>query len=300
MLHRMKALSKASRWILTVSFMSVGNHAAAVGTEPTIAKPTTCPTNIALAKLVSASDLIVVAAPDVPINLMQAAIRSGSPDYIDVPLREVSVLKGADAGATLTVKAYTGKTTYMPSPEALLVHGGKPSLLFLTRVDQGPVGIYLTHSLDALQDASPTGVAAAKTEIRRQQLLSAASVTDSSLPHFKEVHDLLSALPRATPDEQDGIFRKLEALGEQGVPAIIAQMDDRRPLAVPRITLVNNNPNAFEGLRYYGPELVVDALDAILNQITGFGGFVVNGGSERERQAAVAAWRAYASDMGCH
>jgi hypothetical protein len=40
-------------------------------------------------------------------------------------------------------------------------------------------------------------------------------------------------------------------------------------------------------------------LDAILNQITGFGGFVVNGGSERERQAAVAAWRVYASDIRC-
>jgi hypothetical protein len=77
-------------------------------------------------------------------------------------------------------------------------------------------------------------------------------------------------------------------------------MDDRRPLAVRRITLANHDPDAFEGLRHYGPELVVDALDAILNQNTGFGGFVVNGGSERERQAAVAAWRVYAADLRCH
>jgi hypothetical protein len=299
MLRRMKALFRASPWIFAISTISSGNHAAAAGTDPKMMKPTTCPTNIALAKLVSESDLIVVAAPDVPIRLMQTAIRDGSPDYIDVPVREVSVLKGADAGANLTVRDYTGKTTYMPSPEALLAHTGKPSLLFLTRVDQGPVGVYLTHSLDALQDASPTRVEAVKTEVQRQQVLSAAPPPDALLPHFKDVHDFLSALPQATPDQQKEIFRKLEALGDEGVPAMIAQMDDRRALAVPQITLVNNNPNAFEGLRHYGPELVVDALDAILNQITGFGGFVVNGGSERERQAAVAAWRVYASDIGC-
>jgi hypothetical protein len=46
-------------------------------------------------------------------------------------------------------------------------------------------------------------------------------------------------------------------------------MDDRRSLPDPRISLKNKSPQAFEGLRHYGPQEVVDALAAILNQITG-------------------------------
>ena len=71
-------------------------------------------------------------------------------------------------------------------------------------------------------------------------------------------------------------------------------MDDRHPLPIRHIELANKAPDAFEGIRQYEPELVVDALAAILNQITGEGfGWIYNGGSERERQAEVAGWRAY-------
>ena len=254
----------------------------------------------AFANLISKSDLIAVATPDVPIALVQSAMLEDSPDYIDVPLSEAVILKGADAAPIPIVKIYPKKTGYAPTPEALMEHTGRPSLLFLTMVNEGPFDVYLTNSRDALQDASIMRVEAVKSEVRRQAVLSAASSPDKSLPHFKEVRDLLAELPQASPKRQEKIFQKLEALGEEGVPAMVTQMDDRRPLAVPRITLVNKNLNAFEGLRHYGPELVVDALDAILNQITGFGGFVHNGGAERKRQATVAAWRVYVADIRCH
>lgn len=259
-----------------------------------MASAKSCPKNMALAKLVAESDLIVVANPKVPVALVQSAMREESPDYIDVPLSGVSILKGADAGSTLTVIVYPKRTTNSPSPEALVEHTGKSTLLFLDRVDEEPVEVYLSD----LQDASATRVEAVKAEIHRQEALVATSSPTGSLPHFNEVRDFLAALRHATPERQAEIFRQLEALGEAGVPAIVAQMDDRGLLAVRQITLANP-PGHFEGLRHYGPELVVDALDAILNQITGFGGFVPNGGSERERQAAVAAWRAYAADLGC-
>ncbi len=226
-------------------------------------------------------------------------MRETSPAYIDVPLNGVSKLKGTTAGSNLTLKLFPKVTTYAPSPETLVEQNGKPTLLFLTRVDQRPGGIYLTHSPEALETASTTGMNAVKAEIHRQEVLSVAPPPDQALPHFKEVRDLLSALPQATSRGEEEIFRKLEAFGIDGVPAIVAQMDDRRPLPVPQITLANP-PGFWEGERHYAPELVVDALDAILNQITGFGAFVVNGGSERQRQAAVAAWRVYAADMGCH
>src|SRR5262249_16602884 len=61
-------------------------------------------------------------------------------------------------------------------------------------------------------------------------------------------------------------FADLEALGCPAVPFIIQRMDDRRKLPDPSISL-ENPPNAFEGLRHYNPEKVVDALAAILNQL---------------------------------
>jgi hypothetical protein len=58
------------------------------------------------------------------------------------------------------------------------------------------------------------------------------------------------------------------------------------------ISLENESPDAFEGLRHYGPEKVVDALAAILNQITGQDfGFIYNGATEAQRTQAVQGWR---------
>ncbi len=53
--------------------------------------------------------------------------------------------------------------------------------------------------------------------------------------------------------EQQAIT-ELESLGCLAVPAIIERMDDRRKLPDPRISLRNKSPDAFEGLRHYGPE----------------------------------------------
>lgn len=87
-------------------------------------------------------------------------------------------------------------------------------------------------------------------------------------------------------------FSELEALGCAAVPAIIKRMDDRRRLPVPQISLRNKPPDAFEGIRHYGPRVVVDALAAILNQITGRDfGSIYNGATEVERTRTIQGWR---------
>lgn len=93
---------------------------------------------------------------------------------------------------------------------------------------------------------------------------------------------------------EQAAFRDLEALGCPGVPAIIRHMDDWRNLPNHTITLKNKSPKAFEATRHYTPAKVVDALAAILNQITGQSfGFIYNGGTDSERAGAVRGWREF-------
>lgn len=95
-------------------------------------------------------------------------------------------------------------------------------------------------------------------------------------------------------EAQHRAFAELEAMGCAAVPSIIERMDDRRELPDPNISLRNKSRQAFEGLRHYGPKKVVDALAAILNQITGQDfGFIYNGGTEAERAETVRGWHDY-------
>jgi hypothetical protein len=91
-------------------------------------------------------------------------------------------------------------------------------------------------------------------------------------------------------------FADLEALGCPAVPAIIRRMDDRRELPDKNISLRNKSSNAWENMRYYGVERVVDALNAILNQMTGenFGDFDEHKDEptkDAERAKVVRGWR---------
>jgi hypothetical protein len=73
-------------------------------------------------------------------------------------------------------------------------------------------------------------------------------------------------------------------------------MDDRRPLPFSYIRLENRSPNAFEAVRQYGPHQVIDALAAILNQITGVGfEFIYSGrtATDAARDREVVAWKKF-------
>jgi len=105
----------------------------------------------------------------------------------------------------------------------------------------------------------------------------------------KQVAVLIEKTSKEKTEQQ--AFSDLEVLGCPAVPAIIKRMDDRRNLPDPRISLRNNSPDAFEGMRHYGPQVVVDALGAILNQITGqHFGFIYNGATEVGRAKTIQGW----------
>jgi hypothetical protein len=131
------------------------------------------------------------------------------------------------------------------------------------------------------------------------QAAPAPTVQSSQAAIRTDVRKLIEQIAALPPDNrsaerQQALFDQLIAKGPDAVPTIIALMDDRRRLAVPAISLVNKSPDAFEGMRHYGPALMVDALSAVLNQITGeHFGFIYNGASDAERRATVTAWRQY-------
>ena len=85
-----------------------------------------------------------------------------------------------------------------------------------------------------------------------------------------------------------------DELGEEALPALIYHMDDRRALPERHMVLRNLWPDALEGYRQYEPELVVDALAALLNQLVGENfGLSYNTATTQERDHEVAAWRVF-------
>jgi hypothetical protein len=104
-----------------------------------------------------------------------------------------------------------------------------------------------------------------------------------------QVAALIEEMLNSATEQQ--AFSNLEALGCPAVSAIIERMDDRRPLPDPHLSLRNKSPEAFEGLRHYRPQQIIDALAAILNQVTGrHFGFIYNGATDAERTRTIHAW----------
>lgn len=107
----------------------------------------------------------------------------------------------------------------------------------------------------------------------------------------------VASLIASMPDDgrkQANAFAALEKLGTDAVPYIVKHMDSRRKLPVREIVLGNASGSAFESRRVYAPEVVVDAVAAILNQLTGVSfGYIVNGSDNSSRAAVVSDWRTW-------
>lgn len=265
---------------------------------PAAAAPRACPASPELARLVAASSSIVEARLGLSREILAQAI--ARKEYIAAPLIEAVALKGPLVDA---VQIYPEDKPYLPPTSAVRAAIDAPAILFLTQAGS-PSGFYFAaHSPKALAPATAKGDTEVRSEIARQAAL--RGVTPTRPAHDLEVRRLISELGRlrgrpGAADRQAQIFARLEALGPAGVPAIVAHMDDRRPLAVSSISLVNHATDAFEGMRHYGPDQVVDALNAILNQITGYSfGEISSGGTVELRRNTVNGWRIYAADLGC-
>lgn len=290
-------------------------HLAAVGVALPVpsASAAVCagkPADRTLALLFMESNVVATGTLRVGKGEVTKAFDDGKGGYIDLPIDGVVNIAGR-IPPRIQVKVYAERVPYGVQPEQVERLAGKPVLVFLRGLDGDP---YFFANGEALRPATRDAIEAAKVERDRQWRILKAWRADPSLPHYEEVRSLVSdlaAIQRPARDDDDArdavrdhqrdILAKLEGLGMAAVPAIVAHMDDRRPLSFPEISLANYAPDAFEGIRHYAPEQIVDALAAILNQVAGPSfEFIYNGGTEAERRSAVHGWRIYADDLICY
>ena len=250
-------------------------------------------------KLVAQSHLIIVGTPSVPTDQIEESERSGEHRYIDVPVRVKNCLKGDPCPETIVVRYFTRPAWYNPAPRTLVESSGNQSVLFLTRVDTQTITrlpeIYFAgHTPKAIQPYSEELIRQVGVEaLAQKQIID--QFTRNFPPEDEPSHVKVRSLIEATLHRrtEKRAFAQLEALGQAAVPAMIMFMDDRRELPLKEISL-RNGPGGFEDFRHYGPQVVADAIAAILSQITGEGfGTIQNGASERERKAAIDGWRVY-------
>ena len=243
--------------------------------------------------LCAASSTVVAGTLHAPVEELRAARGSGR--YLTATIDVSEVLKGERSeGAAVTF--FSEDRGYAPKSEQLVALDGKAVLLFLTAVaadsSSATTNSYFAgYTADALRARSEPQLTEIRAEIARQARVLRNWQPHPDWPHEAAVKALIEKMLVRTTEA--GAFRELEHLGPSAVPAIVDLMDDRRSLGGAMLVLTNG-PGAFEAHRIYGPHLVVDALAAMLNQLTGATfGQISNGGTERQRRLAVDGWRIY-------
>ena len=216
----------------------------------------------------------------------------------DIPSKEINITKFIYNRKTKALERTTDTTimTDMLDDSKLFTLNGKKTIVFLVKspADTSKYYNYGSTSKSFLARNAENRTAIIN-ELNRQRKIAEGKNLSKVCTNSKmssKVHDIIENM--LVESKATGAYTELEKLGFQAVPAIICQMDDRRELAVKGISLENKSPQAWEAMRHYSPKLVVDVLEAILNQITGNSlGSIHNGGTEEERANTVNGWRIY-------
>lgn len=248
-------------------------------------------------QLVAKSDVIGTGQLSVPVKSIQDSLQSSKYRYETLSLKNYQLIKGKSNKKVIDFITSTRPTIFSPQPKDIIGLDEKVVVVFLVYVNQpqNPRFYFAGHTPHSLLGHQQSIVSEISREVENQQrIIKSFPISRSSKPDnlHKKVASLIEQM--VDPATESQAFEDLEKMGTSAVPSIIRLMDDRRPLPIKSITLHNNFPNAFEAARHYRPEVVADALSAILNQITGVSfGSIYNGGSEQERARTINNWRIY-------
>jgi len=215
----------------------------------------------------------------------------GTDEYVSLEFAVAKRIKSSVPGeGLLKIRFYDRKETHADIVRHFTQFSGKPCIVFAVQVDDPVVaGHYLVGSFsESVFAFTREAEQAIDQELKLQNQIVRDFKPDPSVPNFNEVGRLLKSVEDVA--SQRRVFSRLEALGKEGVSAIIAHMNDFRELPSSSISLTNR-PEHWEAVRHYSPDKMVDALAAILNQLTGRSyRSIYNGGSDRERNACINAW----------
>lgn len=242
------------------------------------------------------SQVIVIGTLNVPLERIKECLATKH-DYVDLTVKTDKMLTG-NAAEAFKVSWFTKPGTDSPDLEQVIRSNGKKVMLFLSvsNANQRKIFYFAGNSPKSLAEPSEEFQQQVVREIALQRKVLAAPAQAIAAPNpavLRQVRELIDATTRK--ETQMDAFKRLEALGWDGVPSIIMLMNDRRDLATREISLKNHAANAFEGTRIYGPKKVVDAMAAILNQITAenFGSIYSGDGDELARQNCADGWMMY-------
>lgn len=212
-----------------------------------------------------------------------------------VPVSDVTALKGAPPSPL--VLDCPNIAAGILDTEAPWRFAGRPAVIFLADQAGEPPRVWMTH-LEAILPPEPEVLEFVKREVAAQAKYLAAWRPDREVPHYasvKGVIDWLAAISPTAPNAaelQAAGFARLESLGERAASAMVAQMNDRRPLAVRHLKL--GSTPIIHGERTWQPELVIDAMTAMLEQVTGQSfGSPYRQPVDSQRQLAFDGWRLY-------
>lgn len=243
---------------------------------------------------VAKSRFIVAGTFQVDTNKLKEIIETES-DYLYFTLSIDSVLKGDLQSKELSFTKYIEKPLSSNDSNLFLLNG-KKSIDFFIENPAGDGPLFMLGNIgNSLISKTEDTIKVIANEIKRQQEITDDKTFFSICPNDNNsarVKELIADMHNGA--KANDAYIELEKMGFDAVPGIICQMDDRQELAQKHISLENNYPDAWEAYRHYSPKVVVDVLEAILNQITGQGfGFIENGGTEEERANTVRGWRTY-------
>ena len=248
---------------------------------------------------IAKSQFIVEGTYQVDTNKIKE-IRKTVSDYIKFDFSIGSVLKGDIPSKEINVTKYIYSKKEKPDfskDTNLFLLNGKKSILFLVKSSADTSTFFISGQIinKALLPGTEEIRKSVISEIKQQEDFTDSNKFFTICPNDKNsarVKELIADMHNGA--KANDAYIELEKMGFDAVPGMICQMDDRRELAQKHISLENKNSKAWEAFRHYSPKVVVDVLDAILNQITGLHfGFIVNGGTEVQRANAVRGWRTY-------
>lgn len=247
---------------------------------------------------VAKSRFIVAGTFQVDTNKLKEIIETES-GYLNFTLSIDSVLKGDLQTKELNIAKYIFSKkdkSHRSNDSSLFLLNGKKTIDFLIESPASTESLFMLGNIDnSLTSKTEDTIKVITNEVKQQQEITDDKTFFSICPNDKNS----ARVKRLIADMHNGAkandaYIELEKMGFDAVPGMICQMDDRRELAQKHISLENKNPKAWEAYRHYSPKVVVDVLEAILNQITGKSfGFIENGGTEEERANTVRGWRTY-------